>query len=164
MIRKSIGSGVRKIDRGVLKMKNLSELKMKYLGVFPEDSLNQDELNAIEKRLGVTLPSDFKEISKYFSGGSVGLIEFYDFKDNNDINIVDETLRLRESIHLPEQYIVLAEPPESIVLMDIKNIPAIIWCDSIDVENINSNDYSSQPDTWESFSDLFYDMLLEEIE
>lgn len=30
-------------------MKNLSELKMKYLEVFPKDALNQDELNAIEK-------------------------------------------------------------------------------------------------------------------
>lgn len=145
-------------------MRNLSELKLKYLEVFPEDALNQDELNAIEKRLGVTLPNDFKEISKYFSGGSVGIIEFYDFKDNNDINIVDETLRLRESMQLPEQYIVLAEPPESIVVMDIKNVPTIIWCDSIDIENIESNNYSSQPDTWESFSDLFYDMLLEEVE
>lgn len=145
-------------------MKNLFELKMKYLEIFPEDSLNQDELNAIEKRLGITLPSDFKEISEYFSGGSVGIIEFYDFKDNNDINIVDETLRLRESIQLPEQYIVLAEPPESVVLMDIRNIPAIIWCDCIDIENINGNNYLRQPDTWESFSDFFYDMLMEEVQ
>ncbi|MDE5780456.1 MAG: SMI1/KNR4 family protein [Lachnospiraceae bacterium] len=114
-------------------MKSLSELKMKYLEMFSEDALNQDELNTIEKRLGVTLPDDFKEISKYFSGGSVGIIEFYDFKDNNEINIIAETLRLRESIQLSEQYIVLAEPPESIVVMDIKNVPAIIWCDSIDI-------------------------------
>lgn len=145
-------------------MKSLSELKMKYLEMFSEDALNQEELNTIEKRLGVTLPDDFKEISKYFSGGSVGIIEFYDFKDNNEINIIDETLRLRESIQLSEQYIVLAEPPESIVVMDIKNVPAIIWCDSIDIENIESNNYSSQPDTWESFCDFFYNMLLEEVE
>ncbi|MBD5134349.1 MAG: SMI1/KNR4 family protein [Lachnospiraceae bacterium] len=154
---------MKKIDRSV-KMKSLSELKMKYLEMFSEDALNQEELNTIEKRLGVTLPDDFKEISKYFSGGSVGIIEFYDFKDNNEINIIDETLRLRESIQLSEQYIVLAEPPESIVVMDIKNVPAIIWCDSIDIENIESNNYSSQPDTWESFCDFFYNMLLEEVE
>lgn len=145
-------------------MKDLSELKKKYLEVFPEDALNQDDLSAIEKKLGVALPDDFKEISKYFSGGSVGIIEFYDFKDNNDINIVDETLRLRENIRLSRQYIVLAEPPESIVVMDIKNAPAIIWCDAIDIGNIESNNYLSQPDTWENFSDFFYDMLLEEVE
>lgn len=143
-------------------MKKLSELKTKYLEVFPEDGLSQNELNAIEEKLCITLPDDFKEISKYFSGGSVGIIEFYDFKDNNDINIVNETLRLRESIKLPEQYIVLAEPPESIVIMDIKNIPAIIWCDSLDIENIKSHKYMSQPDVWESFSDFFNDMLLSE--
>lgn len=143
-------------------MKKLSELKTKYLEVFPEDGLSQNELNAIEEKLCITLPDDFKEISKYFSGGSVGIIEFYDFKDNNDINIINETLRLRESIKLPEQYIVLAEPPESIVIMDIKNIPAIIWCDSLDIENIKSHKYMSQPDVWESFSDFFNDMLLSE--
>lgn len=64
---------------------------------------------------------------------------------------------------MPEQYFVLAEPPESIVVMDIKNIPAIIWFDLIDIENIGNN-YLSQTDTWENFSDLFYDMLLEEVE
>lgn len=126
--------------------------------------LSEKEVNNIEKRLGVFLPNDFKEIASYFSGGRVGIIEFYDFKDNNDINIIDGTLRLRESIHLPERYIVLAEPPESIVVMDIKSKPSIIWCDAIDIENIESESCTNQPDVWESFSDFFYDMLLEELE
>ncbi len=39
--------------------------------------------------------------------------------------------------------------------MDIKNVPAIIWCDSIDIKNIESNNYLNQPDTWESFSAFF---------
>lgn len=148
----------------MIKLMNLLELKNKYLEIFQEDALNLEELGNIETKLGVTMPDDFKEITKFFSGGSVGIIEFYDFKIDNDINIIDETLRLREEINLPKQYIVLAEPPESIVIIDTKNTPAIIWCDAIDVENIASNNYSTQPDIWDNFSEFFYEMLLEEFE
>lgn len=140
------------------------ELKNKYLEVFPVDALNLEELDNIETKLGVTLPDDFKQITKFFSGGSVGGIEFYDFKIDNDINIIGETLRLREVIDLPKQYIVLAEPPESIVIIDTKNIPVVIWCDAIDVENIASNNYSTQPDVWDNFSEFFYEMLLDELQ
>ena len=57
------------------------------------------------------------------------------------------------------QYVVLTEMSESIILMNVKFQPAIIWCDSYDVENIVSGNGLNNPDLWDSFSDFFASML-----
>ena len=145
-------------------MKDINEIKLKYLEIFPDDGLIEKEIEIIEESLKVNLPNDFRIISQFFSGGNLGIIDFFDFKRNNPLNIIDETIRLRETLHLPNQFIILAEPSESIVILDLYKRPSIIWCDAVEINKINERDFDNPPDVWECFSDLFYDMLMEEIE
>ena len=115
-------------------MKEIEKIKTLYLEQFPEDGLTECEIKEIEDTLGVVLPNDFKDISQFFSGGTVGIVNFYDFKRSNSQNVIDETIRLREIVNLPETIVVLSEEGESIVLLDLNNTPAIIWCDSVEIE------------------------------
>lgn len=139
-------------------MKNLKKIKKRYLKVMESDGISKKDLHNIEKSLSIILPNDFKDISTYFSGGYIGSVDMYDFV-GSDINIISETLRLRNAIQLPNNYVVIAEPPESLIVMDTEKSPAIIWCNSNDAENIKSSQYSIKPDKWENYSDFFNDMV-----
>ena len=59
------------------------------------------------------------------------------------LDIIDETIRLREAVNLPMRFIVLAEPPESLIVLDTKNIPSVIWFDTVDISRIEES-HSSQ--------------------
>lgn len=144
-------------------MQDIEKIKSIYLEQYPEDGLREEEVKLIESTLNIKLPNDFRLISKFFSGGDVGIIDFFDFKRNNPINIIDETLRLRETIDLPFNFLVLAEPEESIVILDLNVKPSVIWCDAVEVDKIIERNFDNPPDVWECFSDLFYDMLNEDV-
>jgi len=143
-------------------------IKSKYLKFFPYDGLSIKEIETIENVLKVELPVDFKKIASFFSGGiSVGGIDFFDFKrDDNNLNIIDETLRLRKETLLNEDMIFLAELSESCVIFNVKAEPAIVWCDSIEVsiDNFLNNSFQNSPNTWDKFCDFFLEMLNSEIE
>ena len=149
-------------------MKNINMIKSKYLKFFPYDGLSIKEIETIENVLKVELPVDFKKIASFFSGGiSVGGIDFFDFKrDDNNLNIIDETLRLRKETLLNEDMIFLAELSESCVIFNVKAEPAIVWCDSIEVsiDNFLNNSFQNSPNTWDKFCDFFLEMLNSEIE
>ncbi len=141
-------------------MHDIESLRKDYLDNYEEDGISDENIKTIERKLGIILPDDFKKIATFFNGGEVGAFDLYNFYfDENEYNIVDETLRLRESISLPMQYVVLAEMSESIILMNVKSQPAIIWCDSYDVENIVSGNELNNPDLWDSYSAFFASML-----
>lgn len=144
-------------------MNSVKELREMYLSQFPEDGLSENEISEIEKKLGVVLPIDFKEIAQFFSGGNVGIIDFYDFRRENTLNIIDETIRLRTDINLSKNYIVIAEENESIVLLDLDNQPSVIWCDSVEITQIANRQFENEPNYWNDFSDLFLEMLEDEV-
>lgn len=142
----------------------MDKLKKRYLQVFESDGIDEVELKRVEIILNITLPIDFKQIATFFSGGDVGGIEFFSFTNliYGATNIVDETIRLRNSILLPQRFIFLAEPAESIVVMDTENTPAIIWCDAVEVNKLSSGEFISQPHIFQSFSEFFTFLLNEE--
>ncbi|WP_346397695.1 SMI1/KNR4 family protein [Pseudomonas syringae] len=124
---------------------NIESLKEKYKAYYDLDSGSKETLESIEKELAIKLPLDFKQIAMFYNGGLLGGISHHAISsDTNPLNIVDETLRLRKSINLADDYIVLAEPAESIIVLDVSSVPAVIWCDAIDAidaidaENINT--------------------------
>ncbi len=143
-------------------MLKVSKLKERYLKIAKEDGINEQELKSIEYVLGLTLPEDFKKISQFFSGGCLGTVENYSFIQGKWNNIVDETKRLRETVKLPSKFIVLAEPPESLIVMDVESKPSIIWCDSIDVYSLENKSYIRNPDIWENYMDFFEELLSDE--
>ncbi|OUM05740.1 SMI1/KNR4 family protein [Pseudomonas syringae] len=144
-------------------MSNIENLKEKYKAYYDLDSGSKEALESIEKELAIKLPLDFKQIAMFYNGGLLGCISHHAISsETNPLNIVDETLRLRKSINLTDNYIVLAEPAESIIVLDVSSVPAVIWCDAIDAidaENINTKKFSTPPDSWDSYASFFSYLL-----
>lgn len=141
-------------------MKEVNELKERFLQLQEQDGIDNLELDEIEKKLDVKLPEDFREIAMFYSGGYLGGISNYSFSDKDgSSNVIEETNRLRKNINLPLRFIVLAEPPESIIVMDTENTPAIIWCDSIEVSKLEDKSFISKPDEWKGYLEYFNQLI-----
>ncbi|WP_199884117.1 SMI1/KNR4 family protein [Anaerosinus massiliensis] len=145
-------------------MGKIKELKERYLNLQPSDGVNDAILSEIESILNVKLPNDFCEIATFYSGGYLGEISNYSFSNNHDgsTNIIEETIKLRNSINLPLRYIVLAEPPESVIVMDTENIPPIIWCDAVEVRKLNDKSFITKPNEWNSYTEYFAQLIEDE--
>jgi hypothetical protein len=72
---------------------------------------------------------------------------------------IDETLRLRQAITLPQNWIVLGEPSESLLLMDCNEGGRIFWIDAIDAERVASHAFITKRDVWATFGDFFEYLL-----
>ena len=48
-----------------------------------KNGINSIVLKNIENTLDISLPNDFKEISKFFNGGDLGAIYNYSFEQGN---------------------------------------------------------------------------------
>ncbi|OOM15887.1 SMI1/KNR4 family protein [Clostridium saccharobutylicum] len=144
-------------------MEIIKELKKRYLNLQQSDGVSNAVLAEIENELKVKLPSDFCEIASFYSGGYLGGISNYSFSNNDgSTNIIEETVRLRDTINLPLRYVVLAEPPESIIVMDTENIPSIIWCDAVEVTKLNDKSFISKPNEWNSYAEYFAQLIEDE--
>jgi len=71
----------------------------------------------------------------------------------------ETTIRLRQAIDLDESFVVLAEPPASIIVLKTRPVPKVIWCDATDAENLNDGNFNTTPDTWASYGDFFNFLL-----
>jgi len=144
-------------------MNKIEKLRERFLQLQESDGISELDLNEIEEKLEVKLPLDFRQISMFYSGGYLGGISNYSFSnDGNSLNIIDETNRLRREIRLPKRFIVLAEPPESIIVMDTENIPSIIWCDSVEVDKLENKSFITKPDEWNSYLEYFGQLIEDE--
>ncbi|MCR8859843.1 MULTISPECIES: SMI1/KNR4 family protein [Bacillus] len=140
-------------------------MKKRYEALYSNEGINDEDLVKIEEKLNIKLPEDFCEIATFFSGGYFGGISNHSFSNvDNSLNIIDETIRLREVVHLPSRFIVLAEPPESLIVMDTLNTPAIIWFDGVEISELEKKSFTSKPDEWETYADYFEELLEEEEE
>ena len=108
-------------------MASVEKLKQRYIQLNSIDGIDEIVLRNIEEILRVKVPEDFCQISNFFSGGLLGGIGNFAFDyEGISPNIVEETLRLRNAINMPHRFIVLAEPPESLIVMDTENIPSVL--------------------------------------
>lgn len=146
-------------------MENLEELKERYLNLQPSDGVDNVVLLEIERELNVNLPKDFCAIASFYSGGYLGGISNYSFSSNyGSTNIIQETIRLRNVISLPLRYVVLAEPSESLIVMDTQNVPSIIWCDAVEVRKLNDKSFISKADEWNNYAEYFAQLIEDEEE
>lgn len=144
-------------------MEEIKKLKNRYLNSQPSDGVNNAVLFEIENTLNIKLPKDFCEIASFYSGGYLGGISNYSFSNNDgSTSIIEETVRLRTSIELAHRYIVLAEPPESIIVMDTENTPSIIWCDAVEATKLNDKSFISKPNEWNSYTEYFAQLIEDE--
>jgi hypothetical protein len=146
-------------------MPSIQELNKRYTNLYPSDGIDESILRKIEDILKITLPKDFRQITNFYSGGLLGGISIFAVAfEGITPNIVEETIRLRNTIKLPSRFIVLAEPPESLIVMDTENTPSIIWCDATDVERIINMSFITEPQTWNSYLEFFEKLLEDEEE
>ena len=144
-------------------MANIQEIKEKYINLFSNEGIDESVLKKIEEILEIKLPKDFCQMASFYSGGLLGGISNFAIAyEKITPNIVEETLRLRESINLPMRFIVLAEPPESLIVMDTENKPSVIWCDATDVEKISDMSFMTEPETWDTYLQFFRTLLEDE--
>jgi len=155
-----------------MNQEKINLLKEKFFQLFPLDKnpgLNADNIKCIEKILKVQLPKDFISITKFFDGNN-GIVfgNMYSFNPtHSDWNICDQTIRLRESVKLPHNMLVLAEPDEGIVLMEITSSNEIsskvYWLGIGDGYNlIEGKSLEDNPVVFSSFTDFFAYLLDEE--
>ena len=119
-------------------------------------------LAEIERVLGVTLPDDYKQISRFSSHAAVGGIWHYGIELSDDPHtMVNQTLLLRKRIHLPHEYLVLAEPDESLLVLNTEHKPRVRWLDAVqapDLAMLTADDY----DAWNEYADYFLCLLQQE--
>jgi len=144
-------------------MKN--NIKNRFVSLNGERPVPNSTISKIEERLTVILPSDFKEIVSYFDGSGIYSLALHSISvDEPKTNIVSETLRLREAIGIPTQFVVLGEPPESLIVMDCSQKGKVTWCDANDVYRLGKEALLSKPDEWPTFTAFFEHVLDDEEE
>jgi len=146
----------------------VDQLKSRYIELFGDEPTSDGVLDQIETQLDVNIPSDFRDISGFYSGGTVGGISHHAIAaEGPATNIVSETIRLRKSIDLPRSMLVLAEPPESLIVLATERSgthPAVIWLDSSDASNLSKIESLHKPQTWSSYAEFFEFLLDREAE
>ena len=141
----------------------IDDLRDHYTTWFGCEPTPEGELNRAEDLLDVKFPNDFREISKFYNGGMLGGISHNAIAAGGPAsNITDETKRLREAAGLPHRFVVLAEPPVSLIVMNsspVKESPTVIWCDATDVSRLGAAESLHNPQTWRSYTDFFRFLL-----
>ena len=102
-------------------MVDLEVNRDRYISLFGAEPTKQGEIERIEEILSIYFPDDFKAISKFYRGGILGTISHNSISFAGPAtNITEETLRLRGSIDLPPHFVVLAEEPASLIVLNTK--------------------------------------------
>lgn len=147
---------------------SIEQLRNQYIVMFGHEPTERSVLDQIESQLSIALPSDFREISSFYSGGIVGGISHHAIETSGPANnIVEETIRMRKTVKLPHSMMVLAEPPASLIVLltePTKDQPAVIWLDSIDVSRLDKLESLHNPQVWNSYADFFGFLLDREAE
>lgn len=141
---------------------NISNLHQRYVAYFGAEPSPTGAIAKLESLLDVGLPRDLKAIAEFYSGGMIGGISHNAFATGvAATNIADETLRLRSAVRLPDRFVVLAEPAESLIVLDVDS-GIVTWCDSFDISRLDdSNKMVGKPRTWPSYA-AFFEYLLDE--
>jgi len=146
-------------------MPNINKLRERYVALYGNEPADGAMLVGIEKALGVSLPEDFREIARFFRGGFFGGKSHHAIANSGPANnIVEETVRLRKAIDLPTRFVVIAEPAESLMVMETGDGNSrVIWCDAVDARNLTNIETLHNPQIWANYS-TFFEYLVEEEE
>jgi hypothetical protein len=142
-------------------MFDMNQLKARYErlnGLRPADS---DYLRGLESGLGISLPDDFLSAAEFFDGSGIAVLPLHAIASSPALNVVSETRRLRRSIGLPDDFLVLGEPSESLLVLDCGG-GGVIWCDALDAPRLGKQPLAREPETWASYGDFLAYLLEEE--
>jgi hypothetical protein len=144
--------------------KSYGAIRERYISLFGEEPSGPDDLEKLEESLGVILPDAFKEIAKFYRGGMIGGISHHSIPVSSPANsILQETQRIQKTTQLPKAFVVLAEPPASLIVLNTQT-GSVFWVDSTDVDKLKHPELLHAPQTWASYADFFSFLLKEEEE
>ncbi|MDR2155778.1 MAG: hypothetical protein LBE78_12285 [Burkholderiaceae bacterium] len=139
----------------------MDQLKIRYEKLNGLHPAEENYLCELESDLNLSLPHDFLSATKFFDGSGIAVLPLHAIACEPATNVLSETKRLRDSIGLPEKFLVLGEPPESLLVLDCSD-GRVIWCDAIDAPRLGKEPLAREPETWRAFSDFFTYLLDEE--
>jgi hypothetical protein len=127
--------------------------------------LDLEEILLVEQALNIIFPDDFKEISSEYNYEYISAFEMYNFSLSDEYSVKGGTIKWRNSISLPSDYLVLGENGSSAIIMKIENNNStIIWCALEDVFNLcDGKPMEYNPTIFPSFTD-FFEFLIDEEE
>lgn len=152
----------------MMSQSELNAAMQDYVALFGNEPVESGTFDMVERLLGVTLPDDFRHISSFYSGGLIGGISHNAISEKGPAtNIVEETERLRKAISLPREYVVLAEPPESLVVLRTANRgsdeTSVVWCSAVDAISLTKDLPLTNAKIWPSYLAFFRYLLDAEI-
>ena len=119
-------------------------------------------LDEVQSHLGLELADDFREAAEFFDGSGIYVLPLHAIGWAPAPNVLDETRRLRERAGLARQFLVLAQPPASLIVMDCSGGGGrVIWCDDVDVCRLGSEALLTAPDSWPTYT-AFLEYLISE--
>jgi hypothetical protein len=132
-------------------------LHARYAAWFGDEPAGVGACAAIEQALALVLPLDLRRIASFYRGGLLGGFSLHEIGDQGSAdNIVAETRRLRASAGLPHEFLVLAEPPESLIVLrtmaDAAADTPVIWCSAVDVARLAGMQVVADPNAHPSNS------------
>lgn len=148
----------------------LESLRNRYLALYGEESSDPNAISSLEKALNVSIPKDFTFISTFYRGGMVGGIEHLAIApDTTSESILTETKRVRSAIELDRSLIILAEPSESVIVLDcsdsVEPASRVIWCDPHQLNQLasaTSGIIEPAVDAWRDYASFFEFLLTQE--
>ncbi len=145
-------------------MATISDLRARYENLDGPIS-SGDDVSTMEKRLGLALPEDMREISRFYQGGMLGGISHFTWAAAGSYSVVEKTLAARGALDLSAPFIFLAEPAESAIVWRAEQTPAIVWCHAFDFERVASGLPATADVTeFETYRDFFEFLLKQEEE
>ncbi len=121
-------------------------------GDFLYSSPKDEEIIAVEKRLCINLPGDFKWFLKKYGYGGIDGIEILGFGLNNVFAFENATLRFRK-YGLNDQYVVVENCDEWVYCIDTNTEKVVMWFTANESEEV-----------FKGFLDFFLDRMNDVIE
>lgn len=140
----------------------------RYRSILGEHPLGSKGLEALERDLGFALPETFRRVSTVFSGDLLGEMEIFSFDPAAPRPTVGCCTRyLRERGLVAPKDVVLAEPPESLVVWRNADIDGVVmWLDAHDVERVlvRGEEPLTEADEWPDLGSFLESCLIKEEE
>ena len=145
----------------------IEEIKQKYLELYPNCGMTEENIDKIEDKLDIKLPYSFKEILNFYDGYySINNNSFFSFDPNEEgWNVVDKNLYYRNcDLKLPKRFLIIKEGDEDVIVLDLANENGqVYWISSQDVYNlVNGDSLTDNPTIFPTFADFFEYLLDEE--
>lgn len=144
-------------------MSSLEKVKSRFESLNGIRAVDPDFIETLERELGISLSSSFKLVGEFFDGSGIYILPLHQIGFESPTNVLGETKRLRSSVQLLSNYLVLGESTEGLIVMDCNSqLGQVLWCDAVDVNRLGKETLMTAPEVWNSYMDFAEYLVSEE--